>query len=100
MQVSASITPAPGSTFAATAPTVTNASAQLLAANSSRKFLSIQNNDTTGILYVNFGAVSTAAAFKIAAGATLILDAAVPTTTITAIGSIASNANVVLVEGQ
>lgn len=98
------VTPATGvaSTFAytTTTATVTNSSATLLAANTSRKFLTIQNNDAAGIVYINFTSAATVAHYKIPAGGTLILDTVVTTQLITAIGSIASNANVVVIEGQ
>jgi hypothetical protein len=84
-----------------TAATVTNASAQLVAANASRNYLLIQNNNTSGDIYVRLdgGAATTATGVKIPAGGSYELIGYVPTGAITAIGSIASNANVVVVEG-
>lgn len=84
-----------------TAKTVTSASGQLLAANANRQYLLIQNKDPSGILYVNFGAGAATAAngVQIAPGGSYELDAVVPTTAVQCIGSIASNANVLVVEG-
>lgn len=81
--------------------TVTSSSATLQAANAARRYLLIQNNDATGIVYVNLnGAAATAAnGVRLLAGASLELTGYVPSGAITAIGSIASNANVVVVEG-
>lgn len=93
-------TGASSNSFTQTAPTVTNSSGTLLAANTARKSLIIQNNDATGILYIGFVATATTAMLKIAPGASLFLTQNVPTNIVTAIGSIASNANVVLIEGN
>lgn len=81
--------------------TVTNASAQLLAANAARRYLLIQNNDTAGIMYVTLDgtAATTAKGIKIDPGGVLELNGYSTTAAIFAIGSIASNANVVAVEG-
>lgn len=84
-----------------TAKTVTNASAQLLAANSNRQYLLIQNRDPSGSLYVNFGAgaATTANGVQIGPGGSYELDLVVPTTAVQCIGSTASNPNVLVVEG-
>lgn len=80
--------------------TVTNASAQLVAANAARSYLLIQNNDATGIVYVAFGAAATTAnGIKIPPGGSYELNCNILTAAVNAIGSIASNANVVVVEG-
>lgn len=81
--------------------TVTNASAELLAANAARRYLLIQNNDAAGDIYVRLdgGTATTGTGVKIAAGGSYELQGYVPTGQINAIGSIASNANVVVVEG-
>ena len=81
--------------------TVTTTSAQLLAANTSRRYLLIQNNDTSGDIYVALdGAASTTArGVKVAAGGSYELASFCPTGAVFAIGSIASNANVVVVSG-
>lgn len=87
--------------FANTAKTVTNASAQLVAANSSRQYLLIQNKDTAGSVYVNFGAgaATTANGVKIEPGGSYEMAATQSTQALQAIGDIASNANVLVVEG-
>ena len=91
----------PRFTAANTQKTVTNASAQLVAANTSRNYLLVQNKDLAGDVYVTFGsgAATTAAGVKIAAGGSFELNSNVITSEVRAIGSIASNANVVVVEG-
>jgi len=83
-----------------TAKTVTNASESMLAANAARKYLLIQNKDASGDVYINFGAVATMAnGLKIAAGQSYELNNAQLTAEVFAIGSIASNANIVVIEG-
>lgn len=86
--------------FTNTAKTVTNVSATLVAANVTRRYLLIQNNDATGILYVRVDgiAAATATGVKIMPGGSFELSVYCPSGAITAIGSIASNANVVVVE--
>lgn len=81
--------------------TVTNASGQLLAANAARRYLLIQNNDTSGDIYVTLDgtAATTAKGLKIAAGGALELQGYAPTGAINAIGSLATQSNVVTVEG-
>jgi hypothetical protein len=82
-----------------TQKTVTNASASLLAANTAREYLLIQNKDASGNLYINFGAAATFAnGVLIPPKGTLILDSNMLTAEIFAIGDIASNANIVVVE--
>jgi hypothetical protein len=100
-KVGGSVSVAAATSMNSAQATVTTASATIATANSSRKFLLIQNNDATGIIYVNLqGATATALnGVKIPPGSSLLLDAAVPSNAITAIGSIASNPNVVLVTG-
>lgn len=87
--------------FSQAQKTVTNASGQLLAANSARRYLLIQNNDASGDIFVTLDgtAATTTKGIKIAAGGSLIVDQYAPTAAINAIGSIASNANIVVVEG-
>ena len=81
--------------------TVTNVSAQIAPANVSRRILCIQNNDAVGNVFVNLaGAAATVLnGIKIPPGGVLLLDNVVPSGAVTAIGSIASNANVVLAQG-
>lgn len=87
--------------FTSTQKTVTNASGSLVAANAARRYLLVQNNDAAGIVYVNLqGATATAVnGVKLNPGDSLELQGYVPDNGITAIGSIASNTNVVAVEG-
>lgn len=87
--------------FTHAAKTVTNASAQMLALNPNRKYLLIQNNDASGDIYVRLdGGVATAGTgIKLAAGASYECQGYTPTGAVTAIGSIASNPNVLTVEG-
>lgn len=87
--------------FSQAQKTVTNASGQLLAANTARRYLLVQNNDTAGVLYVKLdGSTATSATgITIQPGGSYECAGYAPTGAITAIGSIASNANVVIVEG-
>lgn len=87
--------------FVNAAKTVTNASGQLLAANSARRYLMVQNNDGAGIIYVRLDgtAATVGTGFKIPAGGYYEVAGYVPSGAITAIGDIASNANVVVIEG-
>jgi hypothetical protein len=81
--------------------TVTNASAQILAANSAREYLLIQNKDPAGTIWVGFGtgAVTQANGVRIVPGGSFELIGVCTTQEIRAIGDIASNANVTTVEG-
>lgn len=81
--------------------TVTNASQLLLAANGLRKALYVENNDAAGDIFVTIdGTAATAAkGKKIPPGGYWMFDAWNPNAAIYAIGSIASNANVVVIEG-
>ena len=90
-----------GGGFTNSQKTVTSTSAVLLAAKPGRRYLLVQNNDPSGIIYLSFGvAATTTNAIKIAPGGSYTVDASYcPNDAIHAIGSIASNANVVAVEG-
>lgn len=81
--------------------TVTNASGQLRAANTARRYLLIQNNDASGSISVRLdGATATMTnGIVIPAGGSYEIQGYVPTGAIVAIGSIVSNANVQTVEG-
>jgi hypothetical protein len=87
--------------FAQAQATVTSASAVIAAANALRRYLLIQNNDTSGIIYVTLdgSAATPTNGLKIAPGASLELQGYCTTGAINAIGSIASNANVIVVQG-
>lgn len=81
--------------------TVTNASGQIRPANSERVYLLIQNRDAAGAIYVNLNGVAATAAngIKIPPGGYYETNAAwCPVGVITAIGDIASNANVLILE--
>lgn len=99
VNVTGSVSPTTAATLTTTTPTVTNSSTTILAANTARKNLLIQNNDTSGIVYLNFTTTATTAHLKLSPGQSLYLVGVVPTTAVRAIGSIASNANVVVIEG-
>lgn len=81
--------------------TVTNASAVLRSAKTNRRYLLIQNNDQAGDIFVTLdtSAATAAKGIKIAPGGSLELSSFCPSGEVRAIGSIASNANVVVVEG-
>lgn len=86
--------------FANTAATVTTASAQLSAANAGRQYLLIQNKDTAGSIWINFGAAATQAnGVKIGPGGAWESGSVTPSNAVFAIGDLANNANVVVVEG-
>ncbi len=85
--------------FLNTAKTVTSASTQLIGANAARQYLLIQNKDPSGTIYVTFGGAATALnGVRIGPGGNWEPPVA-PTTAANAIGDLASNANVVVVEG-
>lgn len=87
--------------FVNAAATVTSASAQLVAASASRRYLLIQNNDTSGNIFVRLDGVAATltTGVKIVPGGSYELTNYCPTGAIFAIGSIASNANIVVVTG-
>jgi hypothetical protein len=86
--------------FANTAAAVTTASAQLSAANAGRQYLLIQNKDTAGSVWINFGAAATQAnGVKIGPGGAWESGSVTPSNAVFAIGDLANNANVVVVEG-
>lgn len=89
------------SAFTQAQKTVTNASTQMLAANAARAYLLIQNNDTSGIIYVNLtgAAATTSNGVKLGPGASLEIAGKCPNAAITAIGSLATQSNVIAVEG-
>lgn len=87
--------------YANTLKTVANASGQLIASNTSRTYLLIQNKDAAGNVYLNFGAgaATVANGIRIQPGGVYELNANISTQAIQAIGDIASNTNVLVVEG-
>lgn len=101
-RITGAVTFAPlGADFANAQKTVTNASGQLLAANAARKYLLIQNNGSGDVFVRLDGGVATSATGVklLAGGGSLELSTVVPSAAITAIGSIASNPDVLAVEG-
>ena len=86
--------------FANAQKTVSNVSATLVNANPLRRYLLIQNNDLAGDIYVRLdGAAATVGTgVKVPAGGSYELQGFLPNGAITAIGSIASNTNIVTVE--
>jgi len=76
-------------------------SALLAAANPARRYLLIQNNDTSGNVYVTLdgSAADSVHGLKIVPGATLELQGYVTTSAVNAIGDTASNGKIIVVEG-
>lgn len=93
--------PSVSSLFTQAVATVTTTSGQLLSARATRRYLLIQNRNTSGFIYVNVtGAAATVAGgIELGPGESYELATFCPTAAITAIGSIASNPNVLVVEG-
>lgn len=86
--------------FTSVAATITSASGTLAAANLNRQYLLVQNNGT-GDIFVNLAGVAATLTngVKVAAnGGALELSMCVPTALIRAIGTIASNPNIVVVQ--
>ncbi len=78
-------------TMTQTNPVISNlASTAVVAANATRKFLLIQNNDAVNEVYVDFaGGVATAAGFIIAAGGSYQWDTVVGNQAVNAIAALA-----------
>lgn len=100
MQITQTV-PVQSSSFANTAKTVTNATGSLVVSNTARKYLLIQNKDTSGSIYINFGAGAATAGngILIGPGGAYELNANMSTQAIQAIGTIVSNNNILVVEG-
>lgn len=89
----------PRSAWANTAGTVGTASAQLVAANPSRRYLHIQNGSQTEPIFIRFGAAATTTTgFRLGPGSSFETDAACPDNAVHAI-STAAGVPVVIVEG-
>lgn len=99
VNVTAGVAPVTGATFTTTAVTVTSSSTTILAASATRKSLFIQNNHASAIVYLNFTTTATVAHLALQPGQTLYLAGIVPVGAVQAIGSVASNTTVVVVEG-
>lgn len=80
---------------------VTNVSGALLAANSARQYLLVQNQDATGNVFLKFAAAATAdaASIKIPPGGNYEMNGVIATQALNAIGDVAANGNVLTVEG-
>jgi hypothetical protein len=86
--------------YANASATVTTTSTVVLAANANRQYLLIQNNDLSGQIYVTFGAAATpTTGIKIGPGGNYESGVVCSTQSVNIIGSVASNANVVTVQG-
>jgi len=92
---------APRSSFAQSLKTVANTTGQLLAANSARSYLFVMNKDTSGTIYLMFGssAATVANGLPLGPGQSYELNSNISSDAIQAIGSIASNTNVLVIEG-
>ena len=86
--------------FSQTQKTVANATGQLMSANTKRRYLLIQNNDAAGEIFIRLDGVAATITngIKIEAAGSIELTGFVPTGEIMAIGSIASNTNIIAVE--
>lgn len=99
MQITSQV-PIVSASFAVTAPALTTASTQMVAANSARKYLLVQNNDSTASAYLNFGAAAVVgpASIKIGPGGVYEMSDVQTTQAINFIGSSAS-ALITVVQG-
>lgn len=81
--------------------TVTTGNTLLASAKANRKYLLIQNRDTVGSVWVNLigGAATVAGGVYLGPGDSLEMSTVLTVHTIQGIGDIASNANVIVVEG-
>lgn len=79
--------------------TVTTTSAQLLAANAARKYLLVQNKDPVGTIWLGWGTVTQANGIRVPPGGFYELPDYNTTQALSAIGDLASNANIVTVQG-
>jgi hypothetical protein len=79
--------------------TITNTSAQILAANVNLHYLNIQNNSATGTIYIAFGQAATTSSFTLLPGNGYEWAQSTPSQSINILGSIASNPNVVILWG-
>jgi len=86
-------------TFSQPLKTVTSASGLLLAANPNRRYLAVQNLNSAGYISLGFDAAAVLGAGLTIAAAGNWEFPVIPLGAIYAIGSIASNPNIVVVEG-
>ena len=83
-----------------TTVTVTGTAADIVTALSSGQDIFIQNNDATGIVYLNFSGTATVSATMVRLNPGESISAGNTTNAVSAIGSIASNANVAVLVGK
>lgn len=99
VSVTASVQPISGA-FSHAQITVTTSSSQILAANASRKYFLIQNNDATGVIFLTFGVSALlTTGIRIAPGGVYEMSDVQTSQTINVIGDIASNTNVIYAAG-
>jgi len=89
-----------GETQTQTSATVTSTASEILAENASGRDIFIQNNDDTGIVYLNLSGTATASGSMITLNPGDSITISNSTNAVSAIGSIASNANVAVSEGN
>jgi hypothetical protein len=94
------VTPA-AVTYTTSSVTVTSTATQLWPANTSRKVLIVQNNDTTGDFFLGFSPTTITSGIKLLhGGGNIYINGNAPTNALVFSGTIASNANVSITEGQ
>ncbi len=98
-RVQGSMTLSGGTLFSNSAPAVTNASTLLIAANATRKFLLIQNKHISASIWLGYGVAATTQGHWIGPKGHIGLDLSVTLGAIYAIGDIANNTDVCVVEG-
>jgi len=83
-----------------TSATVTNSASYIMTENQAGRSILIQNNDTTGIVYLHLSGVATASTTMITLDPGDSIYLTNITNAVSAIGSIASNVNVAISEGK
>ena len=87
--------------FSNLAATVTTTSAQLIAANGARQYLLIQNKSSVGNIWLSHsaGPATQANGLRIAPGGYWEWDSTIPTGAVFAVGDVASNPDILIIEG-
>lgn len=99
-RIAGSVSISGGTTFVPTAPAVTNVSGVLLAANASRKYQLIQNNHATGNIWLGFGVPAVVGVgVQVKAGGNIDTGVFAHVGAINAIGDVANNTLVAVIEG-
>ena len=83
-----------------TTVTVTSTAANIVNENLAGQDIFIQNNDTTGVVYLNFSSTATATTTMVRLNPSDSFVTINTTNAVSAIGSISSNANVVVLIGK